>query len=116
MIRQVDPAEAKLLLDEEAGIRLLDVREPEEWDAARIEGAVLLSSENAAEILDDWPREVAVLVYCHHGVRSQIVAGRLVQAGFTNVMNLVGGIDAWSTTVDPLVPRYGVVSGRVVPL
>ena len=46
------------------------------------------------------------MVHCHHGVRSRAAAERLLAAGFTNVFNLEGGIDAWSTTVDANVPRY----------
>lgn len=47
-----------------------------------------------------------ILVYCHHGVRSMAVANWLVSQGIENVLNLDGGIDAWSTAVDPKVPQY----------
>ncbi|MCA9619328.1 MAG: hypothetical protein KC731_09900, partial [Myxococcales bacterium] len=50
--------------------------------------------------------EGRTVVYCHHGVRSRTAAEQLLQRGFTQVFNLVGGIDAWSATVDGDVPRY----------
>lgn len=97
--------EVSELLGEE-DVRLLDVRTPAEWETARIEGALLLTEDLAAEILDRWDRATPIVVYCHHGVRSNVVAWRLRQAGFTRVANMTGGIEAWSRRVDPAVPRY----------
>ena len=87
---------------------LLDVREPSEWETARIEGAQLLplgELEVRLSELDAW-RERRVVIHCHHGGRSAHACGVLAAAGFRNVANLVGGIEAWSLTVDPVVPRY----------
>jgi rhodanese-related sulfurtransferase len=102
--------------------RLIDVREADEWEIARIEGAELLP-------LSQWPGIVAtqltspaepLLLLCHHGVRSARatefllrqgftdptnVAGG-VRQGFTDATNVAGGIDTWSREVDPSVPRY----------
>ncbi|HRN75072.1 rhodanese-like domain-containing protein [Ottowia sp.] len=89
---------------------LLDVREPAEWRVASVHA-------NGVEVLQmpmmsipprlhelDAARPVAVL--CHHGGRSMQVAMFLAQRGFTHVANIAGGIDAWSLTVDPSIPRY----------
>ena len=54
----------------------------------------------------DPPAEATVVVYCHHGVRSQRAAVYLSQLGFEKVANLAGGIDWWSQLIDPAVPRY----------
>lgn len=88
--------------------RLIDVREQDEWNAVKIDGAELiplsLFQQQAAAKLDD-PDEKIVL-YCHHGMRSARAQGYLKSQGFTNVLNLAGGIDAWARTVDPAMPRY----------
>jgi adenylyltransferase/sulfurtransferase len=87
---------------------LIDVREPDEWRTAHIEGAQLVplgSLEARLEELSSW-RERPVVVHCHHGGRSAKACARLAAAGFRRVENLAGGIDAWSLTVDPGVPRY----------
>ncbi|MGH8732309.1 MAG: rhodanese-like domain-containing protein [Burkholderiales bacterium] len=85
---------------------LLDVREPWEWEAARIAGAQLIPMREvpgrAAEL--DSKRDVVAI--CHHGGRSQQVAMFLEKNGFSKVHNLQGGVDAWSRTVDPAVPLY----------
>ncbi len=88
--------------------RLLDVREPAEWEIARIEGAKLVPlgelPDRVAE-LAAW-KDRPVVVHCHHGVRSERACALLRDAGFADVQNLKGGIEAWSLTVDPDVPRY----------
>lgn len=88
--------------------RLIDVREADEWEAARIEGAELLPLSQwpaiAQERLTDPAQAICVL--CHHGMRSARAGEFLVRSGFTDVSNIAGGIDAWSCAVDPAVPRY----------
>jgi sulfur-carrier protein adenylyltransferase/sulfurtransferase len=92
---------------------LLDVREPEESAMAQIAGAQLIPlgslGDRLAE-LEGW-RDRVVVVHCHHGGRSARAAEILRKHGFAKVENLIGGIEAWSLTVDPDVPRYG--AGRV---
>jgi rhodanese-related sulfurtransferase len=89
---------------------LLDVREPWEVALARIDldGAQLrhIPMRSLPERLDELPRTQPVVCICHHGVRSAQVVAFLVRLGFDDVYNLAGGIDAWSTHVDPAVPRY----------
>ena len=85
---------------------LLDVREPHEYSMAKIEGSVLIPLGTLPQSLDKLDRNAEIVAYCHHGMRSADAVGFLLQQGFSNVKNLVGGIDAWSVQVDPAVPRY----------
>ena len=85
---------------------LLDVREPWEAQIATIEGATLIPLPELADRAGELDRAASVVVYCHLGVRSKYAARLLAGSGFANVRNLVGGIDAWSRTVDPAVARY----------
>jgi monothiol glutaredoxin len=83
---------------------LVDVRTEAERAIARIEGARLLDASYARE-LEGLPKGTKIVFHCHHGGRSQAAAQRFAAQGFTNVWNLEGGIDAWSS-IDPSVPRY----------
>jgi rhodanese-related sulfurtransferase len=89
---------------------VLDVREPWELQTASVkaQGFELVAipmREVPARLAElDAGRPIACL--CHHGMRSQQVANYLQQQGFTQVVNLAGGIDAWSSAIDPDVPRY----------
>lgn len=85
---------------------LLDVREPWEFERARIEGAQLVPMREVAGRLEEIDPAKPVVAICHHGGRSMQVALFLEKAGYKNVHNLVGGIDAWSRMVDSAVPLY----------
>jgi rhodanese-related sulfurtransferase len=85
---------------------LLDVREPWEWQTARIDGAQLIPMREVPARLQELDRAKEVVAICHHGGRSQQVAMFLEKNGFSKVHNLQGGVDAWSRTVDPAVPLY----------
>lgn len=86
-------------------LRLIDVRRPDEWERARIEGAELLDSDLMEELLLQ-PLDTVIVMQCHHGHRSMRAAEQLASQGYREVYNLTGGIDAWSQEVDPAVPRY----------
>ena len=86
-------------------MELLDIRTPEERAIAAIPGAVLLNEIEAARV-EEVPRDTRLGLHCHHGGRSQQAADQFVSLGFTQVFNVVGGIDAWSQEIDPEVPRY----------
>lgn len=93
------------------GTLLLDCRRDEEVAFNRIPGAVhveMNQTEKRADELEDETggRDHPIIVYCHHGRRSLQVTTTLRALGFTNVRSLAGGIDAWSTAIDPSVPRY----------
>ena len=91
-------------------LQLVDVREPYEIELAALPGfaAFPLSefAEWSGEIDDRLDRDKETLVLCHHGVRSAQMCQWLADRGFTNVKNIVGGIDAYSMVVDRTVPRY----------
>lgn len=90
-----------------AQITVLDVREPWEAQLARLEWSVPAPmSTLSAGIVDELPDDRDIAVLCHHGIRSAMVAQWLEQKGLKRVFNLSGGIDEWSLTVDPSLPRY----------
>ena len=107
-MQQLNPTQLRAWLDDPSRDKpvLLDVREPWEYERARIDGSRLVPMREVparvAEIDDD--KEVVAI--CHHGGRSMQVAMFLERQGFRRVHNLMGGIDAWSRTVDPSVPTY----------
>ncbi len=104
-VKRISPAELKARLTRGDDLLLVDVRTPEEREIATIETGRLLDATLHDEI-GKGPRDRAIVVYCHHGSRSQRAAEELVQQGFRDVYNLVGGINAWSMDVDPDVPMY----------
>ena len=104
-VRALSVRELKAKLDAGERFELLDVRTPEERAIASIPGAVLLNESEAARI-ESLPRDTPLVLHCHHGGRSQQAAEQFVALGFTQVWNVVGGIDAWSQEIDPEVPRY----------
>ena len=87
---------------------LLDVRDPDEFESARIEGSRLIPVDELADRLDELAdfRKRPVVVHCHHGPRSRRACQLLIERGFESVEELTGGIEAWSVTVDPSVQRY----------
>ena len=101
----VTAAELKRWRDENVSMRLLDIRTREEFEAARIEGAVLFTQEIMNEMLGRWPRNELLVIYDHTGKKSMDAAAYFLGHGFTQVRALRGGIDAWSE-VDSTVRRY----------
>ena len=85
---------------------LLDVREPWEHRIAQLPGARLVPMHTVPQAAPSMDKGRAIVVACHHGMRSHAVAEWLKGQGFRRVWNLAGGIDRWSTEVDTSVPRY----------
>ena len=85
---------------------LLDVREPWEFEKARIAGGRLVPMRELPGRLGELDPAREVVAICHHGGRRAQVALFLEKNGYGKVHNLVGGVDAWSRTVDPAVPTY----------
>lgn len=87
---------------------LIDCREEDEWRLCHIEGAVLMPLSRFGELARQrfTDAEEPVVIYCHHGMRSAQAALFLRQYGMNRVWSMAGGIDAWSTGIDPAVPRY----------
>ncbi len=98
----------KRRLDTGDAFLLLDCREADEYETARIDGAQLLPMSRLQERLGelDVHRDRDVIVYCHHGVRSLRVALWLRENGFDRAVSMAGGIDEWSQQIDASVPRY----------
>lgn len=93
-------------------LQLIDVREPQELDIANLNHLGFrnypLSQYQiwSASIVADLDPHHPTYVLCHHGVRSAQMSQWLIQQGFTQVRNIVGGIDAWSSQIDPQIPFY----------
>ncbi len=102
---QITVEQLKARLDRGDKLILLDVREPWEYKQANIGGRLIPMGE-IPKRLSELDRKAEIIVHCHHGNRSQRVVEYLYGNGFTNVKNLVGGIEAWSSAIDPSVPRY----------
>jgi molybdopterin/thiamine biosynthesis adenylyltransferase/rhodanese-related sulfurtransferase len=102
---EITPEELKAKLDRKDDVFILDVREPHEVEISNIGGYLIPLGElpNRVNELDSSKEIVA---YCHTGRRSQRAVDFLREAGFKKIKNLVGGIEAWSTRIDPSVPRY----------
>ena len=103
---EISPAETVQLIHNNQA-RLIDVREPWEFQTAHIDPSVLMPMgdvpSRAHQELDPDER---LVILCHHGQRSLNVTAWLRNQGFENVQSLRGGIDAWSTEIDPTIPRY----------
>lgn len=102
------PEQLKACLDE-AGAQapvLLDVREPHEYAHCRIEGSTHIPMAMVPLRFEELDPAAQTVVICHHGMRSMQVAMFLEQRGFSNVINLAGGVAAWARQVDPDMPQY----------
>ncbi len=107
-MKQLSPAELAAKLAGPKPPRLLDVREPDEHEFVALPNSLLIPLGQIAdrmEELEPW-RDDAIVVYCHHGIRSMHAIGLLARAGFRDLANLSGGIDRWSVEVAPELRRY----------
>jgi len=105
-VPDISVTELKRKLDAREGIELIDVREPFEFEIARIDGAKLIPLGELTNRLDEIKRNGETIVHCHTGKRSAQAVQLLQRAGFQNVFNLEGGIDRWSDEIDPTVQKY----------
>jgi adenylyltransferase/sulfurtransferase len=103
---EINPTELKKEWTANPKLVVLDVREPHEYEIARIEGARLIPLSELLGRLRELDRRAEIVAHCHHGIRSLQAREILKGAGFANVRSLSGGIDAWAREVDPNVPRY----------
>lgn len=105
-MRELNAPDAATLLAGPTPPVLLDVREPWEVETAGLPGATCIPMGQVPTRLGELDKDRPVLVMCHHGRRSAQVAVLLERSGFREVINLAGGIEAWSDQVDPGIPRY----------
>ena len=87
-------------------VKLIDVREPWEFEIASLPNATLIPLSTIPQAAASLDKSHEYVVYCHHGMRSAMAANWLKAQGFSNVLNMEGGIDAWSAAVDQSMPQY----------
>ena len=101
---------AAKLADLDRAYQFIDVREPQELAVVKLPRFINLPlSEHtdwSPEIYTRLDKDLETLVLCHHGMRSAHMCQWLIDRGFTQVSNIIGGIDAYSYHVDPSLPKY----------
>ena len=105
-VPEITVTELKAKLDAGDNLFVLDVREPHEYDIARLEGTTLIPLGQLPSRVNELNTADDIVVHCRSGVRSAKAVGFLQKAGFQKVKNLKGGILAWSDQIDPNVPKY----------
>jgi rhodanese-related sulfurtransferase len=100
------PEQLRDWLAEGRPLKLIDVREESEWAICRLPGAELMPVGKIAEWSETLDPQQEILLYCHHGIRSLHAAMTLARKGFTHVLHLRGGLDAYSLKADPSMTRY----------
>lgn len=95
---QADPSRSRPVL--------LDVREPSEFATCHIAGAMLMPMQAVPARINELDEGAPIVCICHHGGRSMQVANFLERQGFTQVINLAGGVHAWAQQVDSSMPTY----------
>ncbi len=103
---EVTPREVSARLERGDKFLLVDVREKWEHDTSHIEGAVLIPLREIPANLQHLAAARQIVTFCHHGIRSLDAAAWLRSQGIEGAQSMSGGIDRWTTEVDPLVPRY----------
>ena len=104
---EITPEALKALRDSGNDVTVLDVREPWEYEAAKIAGSKRIAmADIPARFTQELDPDHHIVVVCHHGVRSMNVTAWLRQQGFEKVQSLQGGIDRWARQIDPAVPLY----------
>jgi adenylyltransferase/sulfurtransferase len=102
----VTAKEVKAMQDQHADFLLLDVREPHEYQIAKIAGSTLIPLGDLAKRMHELTGANEIIAHCKSGMRSAKAVELLKQSGFKRVRNMAGGILSWSDTVDPSVPKY----------
>ena len=103
---EVTPREVSARIERGDKFLFVDVREKWEYEAAHIEGAVWIPLGEIPAQLERLTAQPEIVFFCHHGVRSWDAAAWLRSKGVLGAQSMAGGIDRWTTEVDPLVPRY----------
>jgi sulfur-carrier protein adenylyltransferase/sulfurtransferase len=107
MIDEISATDLKRRMDAGEDIQLIDVRQPEEWSFARIEGAKLIPLGELLNRMSEIDENRETVLHCKAGMRSARGVEALQRAGFKGeIKNLKGGITAWSNEVDPAVLKY----------
>jgi len=102
----ISPAQLAERIARNDALVVLDVREPWEYDIASLPNSALIPLSSLPNAINRLDRDAEYVMLCHHGMRSEMAAEWMRTHGFPRVLNLTGGIDAWSVDVDPATPRY----------
>ena len=106
-MRELEPAQLQEYLDAcEQPPYLLDVRQPWEYDICHLQGSELIPMSEIQARVQELDPDRETVVICHHGIRSRAVARFLDEVGFSQVINLKGGIDGWARTIDVSMATY----------
>ena len=105
---QISPQDFAALRGRQADLKILDARTREEHEAVKIEGSQLVTQELIQEIFSKWDKTQPLVIYDHTGSRSLDAVAYFVGHGFAEARSLAGGIDAYSTEIDPSLPRYRI--------
>lgn len=105
-MKTITASELNQALQNKQAYTLLDIRQPEEIEICQIDNSLHIPMADIPNKKDELNEDDAIVVICHHGMRSAQVAMFLDQSGFSNITNLTGGIDAWATEVDTTMQRY----------
>ncbi len=105
-VKSITVAELKARMDAGEDVLIVDVREPHEWEISAIEGSVKISKGQVVARAAEIPRDREVVVQCKTGVRSRDSILMLQKLGYTNLINLTGGINAWAREIDQRLPTY----------
>jgi rhodanese-related sulfurtransferase len=105
-MRHFSPPKLKSYLDNGKQPLLLDVREPWEFEICQIENSSNIPMRQILQQSATLSKNQEIVLICHHGIRSRQVGYFLESAGFTNLINLTGGVEAWAREVDPNMPTY----------
>lgn len=107
-IKEIEASQLNYWLTSDVPIKpiIIDVREPWEHEIAKIEQAELIPMNSIPQKLETLERTQPYVLFCHHGLRSMQVALYLEKNGFTDVSNLLGGIEAWRQKIDPSISSY----------
>jgi rhodanese-related sulfurtransferase len=103
---QISPREVRDLLARNPEVLFVDVREQWEYDAAHIEGSILIPMPEIPSNLARLERAEEIVLFCHHGIRSLDAAAWLRTQGVEGARSMAGGIERWSNEIDPSVARY----------
>ncbi len=103
---QILPKDLKKKIDSKEDFILLDVRNSDEYEIAKIKGSKLIPLNELENKFNELSKDKEIIVYCHRGIRSQRAVEFLKEKGYKNVKSLVGGIDVWYRFIDDSIPQY----------
>lgn len=105
-VKEITPIQLKEFLTQDTPPIVLDVREVDELNICSLQTSLHIPLGNLFQEFERLPMDKTIVVMCHHGRRSFQASLFLKSHGFSHVLNLKGGIQAWAEQIDPTMPRY----------